>query len=191
MRRVAQSAAMGTRLTAMDAPATGGAGEAARGCCGAVSGWWKGVFRFYLNLSSRFELIRNRLFSSRSSLYLNDGASPLAPNADTGHKALCPVSMRLWLAAALARSAGGPCCSAVSQTVPSLLTWLEARLAAAGRAQWTREHAVAMVRELEDKFMDARGQIQGAAGHTQVGSLPSAAGVRHLARTSGSQSTRC
>ena len=51
--------------------------HAARGCCGAVSGWWKGVFRFYLNLTLRFELIRNRLFSSRSSPYLNDGASPL------------------------------------------------------------------------------------------------------------------
>ena len=52
--------------------------HAARGCCGAVSGWWKGVFRFYLNLTLRFELIRNRLFSSRSPLYLNDGASSLA-----------------------------------------------------------------------------------------------------------------
>jgi hypothetical protein len=74
MRRVAQSAAMGTRLTAMDAPATRGAGEATRGCCGVVSGWWKGVFRFYLNLSSRFELIRNRLFSSRPVAHRARGA---------------------------------------------------------------------------------------------------------------------
>ena len=51
--RVAHRATMGTRLTSLDAPTARGGGEASRGCWGAVPGCWEGVFRFYLNLSSR------------------------------------------------------------------------------------------------------------------------------------------